>query len=72
MKGGFSAIYLESGTKWLKEVGWVEKSIAALRTVLEREEQLSNGSLGEKIQAVSLPKIGAHRIPFLFSHLRPI
>lgn len=51
-------MYLESGTKWLKEVGWVEKSITSLRTILGERNNLGNGSLGKISQEVSLPKIG--------------
>lgn len=38
-------MYLESGTKWLKEVGWVEKSITSLRTILGERNNLGNGSI---------------------------
>lgn len=64
---GISAIYLESGTRSLKDVEWVKKNITALRTVLGERHSLGNGSWGEITQAVSLPKTGAHRIPFLLS-----
>lgn len=64
---GISAIYLESGTRSLKEVEWVKKNITALRTVLGERHNLGNGSWGKITQAVSLPKTGAHRIPFLLA-----
>lgn len=51
-------MYLESGTRWLKGVGWVEKSITTLRTVLGERNNLGNGSLGKITQEVLLPRIG--------------
>lgn len=46
---------------------WVKKNITALRTVLGERHNLGNGSWGKITQAVSLPKTGAHRIPFLLA-----
>lgn len=51
----------------MKEVEWVKKNITALRTVLGERHNLGNGSWGKITQAVSLPKTGAHRIPFLLA-----
>lgn len=39
---------MENGTRWLKEVGWVEKSITALKLPLGERNKLSNGSPGKK------------------------
>lgn len=51
------SIYLENGTRWLKEVLWVEKSITALRTALWEQKQVKqwiSGLKKKKPQSISL------------------
>lgn len=65
------SIYLENGTRWLKEVLWVEKSITALRTALWEQKQVKQWVSGLKKKKASVNftpfKTEAHRIPFLLS-----